>query len=57
MATYSKCPSCNNKTDGDTVYKCRQCGKTFCKRCGDDSKFGDVCPKCDVACQPAGEIH
>ena len=55
MADYTKCPSCSNKKSDTEIYKCRECGKTFCAQCGED-KFGDVCSKCDIACQKVGEI-
>ena len=55
MVTYSKCPSCGNKNNGDVVHKCRECGKTFCEKCGGD-RFGDLCPMCDKASPRVGEI-
>lgn len=55
MSTYPKCPTCGNRKNGDEIYKCRECGKVFCTKCG-ESRFGDVCPKCDVSSPKQGTI-
>jgi len=55
MANYHKCPACGNKQRGAEVYKCRECGRTFCAKCG-ETRFGDVCPKCDIGCPKVGVI-
>lgn len=56
MTSYGKCPSCGNGQRGGEVYKCRECGRIMCTKCG-DSRFGDVCPKCDIACPKVGDIR
>lgn len=41
---FTNCPSCSNHTPGATIYKCKKCGKIYCKACMPPSK----CESCQV---------
>ena len=39
---FSKCPGdCTNVTSGDPIYKCKKCGKMYCKICMPGSRYGN----------------
>lgn len=50
MSNYSSCPNCGRRAEKAfssnyfPVFKCSDCGKTYCKNCS-----GKECPKCGSA--------
>jgi hypothetical protein len=50
MERYARCPNCENRDDGDEVYRCDDCRKLFCHSCarGMLKWLGKPsCPLCD----------
>jgi len=50
MSDLKSCPNCNRCAENGfssnwfPVHSCDNCGKKFCKKCGDS--YGEACPKC-----------
>lgn len=42
MRTFHSCSNCNNTTTGDSIHKCKSCGKIFCSACLPDVR----CDRC-----------
>lgn len=45
MAKYRQCPNCYGQKKGNTVKKCKDCGKVYCSSC-QRSSLTSTCPNC-----------
>lgn len=44
----SKCKNCDNRNDGDQLYRCKQCEKIYCEACLPNGS----CDNCDAEWHP-----
>lgn len=54
---YRRCPNCTSEKNGNSVKRCRDCGKNFCTSCERDS-YTSTCPNCKSNnCETMGYIN
>jgi DNA-directed RNA polymerase subunit RPC12/RpoP len=46
MGRYVACTNCGNVESGTPYYKCKQCGKFFCRECAKGLR-SMTCPHCN----------
>lgn len=60
MAIYYSC-NCGNSKEGDEIYRCKKCGRGFCRNCSDWAGIiltgARWCPNCGETCFSIGRIE
>ena len=45
-ATYAMCTNCGNPKEGDSIFRCPECGKICCTNCTQYKGWYGTCPQC-----------
>lgn len=45
MSKYRQCPNCYGQKKGNSVKRCKDCGKVYCSSC-ERSSWTSTCPNC-----------
>lgn len=55
-STFSMCMHCGCNENDVAVFKCHNCGTTFCFTCANHGFFSTGCPKCESGGSKLGNI-